>query len=77
MKQIFWRCSRFLFCFVFVLFLCPFFFLSPSDLMVKIVLLIPGFFFKDLNPLNPKVSYQFGELGLGSTNNPLIDIEEM
>ena len=34
-----------LFCFVFVLFLCPFFFLSPSDLMVKIVLLIPGFFF--------------------------------
>ena len=45
--------------------------------MVKIVLLIPGFFFKDLNPLNPKVSYQLGEFGLGSTNNPLIDIEEM
>ena len=45
--------------------------------MVKIMLLIPGFFLKDLNPLNPKVSYQFGEFGIGSTNNPLIDVEEM
>ena len=45
--------------------------------MVKIMLLIPGFFLKDLNPLNPKVSYQFGEFGIGLTNNPLIDVEEM
>ena len=42
-------------------------------LMVKIMLLIPCFF-KDLNPLIPKVSYQFREFGIRSTYNPLIDI---
>ena len=34
------------FCFVFVLFLCPFFFLSPLDLVVKIMLLMPCFFLR-------------------------------
>ena len=36
-------------------------------------MLIPCFF-KDLDPLIPKVSYQFGEFGIRSINNPLIDI---
>ena len=67
-----------LFCFVFVLFLCPFFFSLSIGFNGKNCVVDPWFFFfKDLNPLNPKVSYQFGEFGLGSTNNPLIDIEEM
>ena len=34
----------------------------------------PLYFFKDLNPLTPKVSYKFGEFGIRSTNNNLIEI---
>ena len=62
----------FLFCFCFIS-LSLFFSLS-TGFSGKNYVVDALFFFKDRNPLTPKVWYQFGEFGIGSTNNPLIDI---
>ena len=62
----------FLFCFCFIS-LSLFFSLS-TGFSGKNYVVDALFFLKDLNPLTPKVWYQFGEFSIGSTNNPLIDI---
>ena len=55
-------------------FLFPKMFDSYRDLFLMVKIMLIPCFFKDLDPLIPKVSYQFGEFGIRSINNPLIDI---
>ena len=47
---------------------------SYRDLFLMVKIMLIPCFFKDLDPLIPKVSYQFGEFGIRLINNPLIDI---